>query len=130
MFILQQQHSTILPIHPRNGFPDEPTNHDTHMRLSFALVVLCALHLNLPALLCVLPALAHSIKVTVHRGPSEARGLIVSGLQAQKLNAEGYHRQAQWYSRRALTCNIVAIMEFVILVVAVLVVVFVVVGFG
>ena len=63
LYILQ--HSTILlSDYHHSGSQGQPRNiPDDYIMLSFACVLLCTLHLNLPALLCVLPALAHSIKV-------------------------------------------------------------------
>lgn len=49
-------------MHRRDSERDQDTPED-YLKLSFICVVLCVFHLNLPALLCVLPALAYSIMV-------------------------------------------------------------------
>ena len=62
---LQQYHSTIVPMHHHHGAQQQNNIPDDYMKLSFACVLLCSLHLNLPALICVLPALAYSIRVSI-----------------------------------------------------------------
>ena len=39
-------------------------------------------------------------------------------LQTQRLNSEGRYVQAQWYSRRAITCNLLAFGQYIVLVMA------------
>lgn len=60
--ILQPRHTAVLPMHHYGSEPDQVGAED-YLKLSFICVILCSFHLNLPALLCVLPALAYSIKV-------------------------------------------------------------------
>ena len=60
--VLQQHHTTVLPMHHHGPTRDHNTASD-YLKLSFLCVVLCTVHLNLPALFCVLCALAYSIKV-------------------------------------------------------------------
>lgn len=60
--ILQPHHITVLPMHSE---PDQVGAED-YLKLSFICLVLCSFHLNLPALFCVLPALAYSIKVGLY----------------------------------------------------------------
>lgn len=109
VFSSQQQQSNVVVVNQPAApqMTTEVTIHSApsdYLTLTIVLMVLCGLHANLLAFVCLIPALCFAIAASSH-------------------NDAGDYNSASSFGKAALCCNILVILYFILLVIGVVVVV-------